>query len=129
MSLQDSNAEQASSSTKNPAHVARIDGVVQVIALVKPFRTQAVLDALGSIEILGGTVREAMGYGRQKNRLQQYLGSEYNTSFVPKVELSVFVAESLAQVVIKAIVSQARTGRIGDGKILVFPCAGEFLSW
>ena len=104
-------------------------GVVQIIALVKPFRAQAVLDALGSIEILGGTVREAMGYGRQKNRLQQYLGSEYNTSFVPKVELSVFVEAHVAPIAIKTIVGQARTGRMGDGKILVLPCAGDFLSW
>jgi nitrogen regulatory protein PII len=103
--------------------------VVQVIALVKPFRAQAVLAALESVEILGGTVREAMGYGRQKNRLHQYLGSEYNTSFVPKVELTIFVEEERAQEVIKAIVSQARTGRIGDGKILVIPCYSEYLGW
>ena len=65
--------------------------VVQIIALVKPFRAQAVLAALESVDVLGGTVREAMGYGRQKDRLHQYLGSEYNSSFVPKVELTVFV--------------------------------------
>ena len=117
------------SSLDDPSPVLRTTRVVQIIALVKPFRAHAVLDALGSVAILGGTVREAMGYGRQKNRLHQYLGSEYNSSFVPKVELSVFVEESLAPVAIKAIVGQARTGRIGDGKILVLPCSGEFLSW
>jgi nitrogen regulatory protein P-II 1 len=114
---------------EDPSPVVRTTGVVQIIALVKPFRAQAVLDALASVGILGGTVREAMGYGRQKNRLHQYLGSEYNTSFVPKVELCVFVEEAAAPSAIKAIVGQARTGRIGDGKILVLPCAGEFLSW
>jgi nitrogen regulatory protein P-II 1 len=103
--------------------------VVQIIALVKPFRAQAVLAALGSLPVLGGTVREAMGYGRQKDRLHQYLGSEYNSSFVPKVELTLFVAEDQAQAAIKAIVGEARTGRIGDGKILVLPCYGEYLSW
>jgi len=102
---------------------------VKIIALVKPFRAQAVLSALESLEILGGTVREAMGYGRQKNRLGQYLGSEYNTSFLPKVQLTVFVEEEHAAAVIKAIVGQARTGRIGDGKVLVLPCLGESLSW
>ena len=117
------------SAPEAPSAVVRTARVVQIIALVKPFRAQAVLDALGSVAILGGTVREAMGYGRQKNRLHQYLGSEYNTSFVPKVELSVFVEESLVTQAIKAIVGQARTGRIGDGKILVLPCSGEFLSW
>ncbi len=103
--------------------------VVTIIALVKPFRAQAVLSALQSIEILGGTVREAMGYRRQKNRLGHYLGSEYNTSFLPKVQLTVFVDEKHAPAVVRAIVSQARTGRIGDGKVLVLPCLGETLSW
>ncbi len=103
--------------------------VVQIIALVKPFRAQAVLAALESVDVLGGTVREAMGYGRQKNRLHQYLGSEYNSSFVPKVELTIFVEQRHVQAAIKAIVGQARTGRIGDGKILVIPCLKEFLSW
>jgi nitrogen regulatory protein P-II 1 len=129
MSLDDSNASEAMPVSESASPVVRTIGVVQIIALVKPFRAQAVLDALGSIAILGGTVREAMGYGRQKNRLQQYLGSEYNTSFVPKVQLSVFVEEAVAPLAIKAIVGQARTGRIGDGKILVLPCAGEFLNW
>jgi nitrogen regulatory protein P-II 1 len=103
--------------------------VVQIIALVKPFRAQAVLAALESVEVLGGTIREAMGYGRQKDRLHQYLGSEYNSSFLPKVELTLFVEAAHAQDAIKAIVSQARTGRIGDGKILVLPCFGKYLSW
>jgi nitrogen regulatory protein PII len=103
--------------------------LVQIIALVKPFRAQAVLAALESVEVLGGTVREAMGYGRQKDRLHQYLGSEYNSSFLPKVELAVFVREQNAAAVIKAIVGQARTGRIGDGKILVLPCYEQYLSW
>ena len=129
MSLSDSGSLEASSLSESAASIVRTSEVVQIIALVKPFRAQAVLNALGSIEILGGTVREAMGYGRQKNRLQQYLGSEYNTSFVPKVELCVFVEEALVPDAIKAIVGQARTGRIGDGKILVLPCAGDFLSW
>ncbi len=102
---------------------------VKIIALVKPFRAQAVLSALQSMDILGGTVREAMGYGRQKNRLGQYLGSEYNTSFLPKVQLTIFVDEENAPAVIKAIVGQARTGRIGDGKVLVLPCLAESLSW
>ncbi|WP_435005287.1 P-II family nitrogen regulator [Tundrisphaera lichenicola] len=106
-------------------------GVVQIVALVKPFRAGAVLAALDSmeIEILGGTVREAMGYGRQKNRLHRYLGSEYNASFLPKVELTLFVREQDASSAVKAIVGQARTGRMGDGKIMVTPCLGDFVSW
>ena len=104
-------------------------GVVQIIALVKPFRAQAVLAALEKFEILGGTVREAMGYGRQKDRLHQYLGSEYNSSFLPKVQLTLFIAERDASEAVRAIISHGRTGRIGDGKILVLPCYHEYLSW
>jgi nitrogen regulatory protein PII len=113
----------------DPGQVVFRGRMVQIVALVKPFRAQAVLAALDSINVLGGTVREVMGYGRQKDRLHQYLGSEYNSSFVPKVELTVFVAEEHAQAAIKAIVIHARTGRIGDGKILVLPCFDEYLSW
>jgi nitrogen regulatory protein PII len=104
-------------------------GVVRIVAMVKPFRAGAVLEALEAIEILGGTVREAMGYGRQKNRLHRYLGSEYNASFLPKVELTLFVRDQDAQAAVKAIVGNARTGRMGDGKIIVTPCLGEFISW
>jgi nitrogen regulatory protein PII len=101
----------------------------QIIALVKPFRAEAVLAALESIEILGGTVREVMGYGRQKNSLHRYLGSEYNDSFLPKVEIVIFVQDRDVSAATKAIVSQARTGRIGDGKILVLPCYSDHAGW
>ena len=103
--------------------------MVQIIALVKPFRAQAVLAALESVDVLGGTVREAMGYGRQKNRLHRYLGSEYNTSFLPKIEITLFVHDHDAAAAIRAIVGQARTGRMGDGKIVILPCLQECLIW
>jgi nitrogen regulatory protein PII len=103
--------------------------VIQIIATVKPFRAQAVLAALEPIEVLAGTVREVMGYGRQKNRLHRYLGSEYNASFLPKVEITVFVHDDDAPAAIKAIVGQARTGRIGDGKVLVLRGHPEFVRW
>jgi nitrogen regulatory protein PII len=127
--MEDDDPHSASARPSGKRAMVQSGRVVQIIALVKPFRAQAVLAALESVEILGGTVREAMGYGRQKNRLHQYLGSEYNTSFVPKVELTVFVEQEHVQAAIKAIVGQARTGRIGDGKILVVPCCEDFLSW
>jgi nitrogen regulatory protein PII len=101
----------------------------QIIAMVKPFRAQAVLAALEPLEILGGTVREAMGYGRQKNRLDRYLGSEYNASFLPKVQITLVVQEHELAAAVKAIVGQARTGRMGDGKILILPCVTESVSW
>ena len=123
------NRVSAATCANDPESVVKRARVVQIIALVKPFRAHAVLAALESLPVLGGTVREAMGYGRQKDRLHQYLGGEYSSSFVPKVELTLFVEEEHAPTVIKAIVGQARTGRIGDGKIVVLPCYGKFLSW
>ncbi len=117
------------SAASDPAPAVAHGEVVQIIALVKPFRAQAVLAALEKFEILGGTIREAMGYGRQKDRLHQYLGSEYNSSFLPKVQLTLFIAERDASEAVRAIVSHGRTGRIGDGKILVLPCYREYLSW
>jgi nitrogen regulatory protein P-II 1 len=127
--MEEDEAHDASERSNDPADMVLRGRVVQIIALVKPFRAQSVLAALESVDVLGGTVREAMGYGRQKDRLHQYLGSEYNSSFLPKVELTFFVLEEHAPEAIKAIVGQARTGRIGDGKILVLPCFDEYLCW
>lgn len=112
-----------------PASPLRQVRTVMIVALVKPFRVPAVLSALDEVEILGGTVREAMGYGRQKHRLGQYLGSEYNASFLPKVQLTVFVEEQHQAAATRAITGQARTGRIGDGKILLVRCLDESLNW
>jgi len=103
--------------------------VVQIIALIKPFQAASVLAALEAIDVVGGTVREAMGYGRQKERLHRYLGSEYNASFLPKVELALFVRDEDAAAAVRAIVAHARTGRMGDGKIMVLPCLDQHVSW
>jgi nitrogen regulatory protein P-II 1 len=104
-------------------------GFVQVIAVVKPFRARAVLAALEPLPIVVGTVREVMGFGRQKHRLHRYLGSEYSSSFVPKVEISVAVEESAVEEVLRAIVTNARTGRIGDGKIMILPSHPDHIEW
>ena len=103
--------------------------MIQIIALIKPFQAAGVLAALESIDIVGGTVREAMGYGRQKERLHRYLGSEYDTSFLPKVELVIFVRDDDAPATIKTIVAHARTGRMGDGKLMVVPCLDQYVAW
>jgi nitrogen regulatory protein PII len=103
--------------------------VNQIIAIVKPFRAQAVLAALEPLDILCGTVREVMGHGRQKNRLHRYLGSEYNDSFLPKVEITIFVGDGDVAAALKTIVTHARTGRIGDGKVMVLRGYPEYLSW
>jgi nitrogen regulatory protein PII len=107
------------SSVHSESSIEQPAGIVQLVAIVKPFRAEAVLSALQPFDILGGTIREVMGYGRQKNRLHRYLGSEYNASFLPKVEIAVFLREVEVAAALRAIVTQARTGRIGDGKVLV----------
>lgn len=114
-------------STKPKDRTVTDPKLTRLIALVKPFRARAVLTALESVEIVGGTVREVMGFGRQKHQLHRYLGSEYNASFLPKVEIELFVKADQTQAAIKAIVSSARTGRMGDGKILVLPCYDDYI--
>lgn len=95
----------------------------QLIVVVKPFRAEAVMQAIAGEDVIACVVREAKGYGRQKGYLDRYMGSEYSMAFLPKVEISVWVADDKAEVVADRIVRAARTGRIGDGKILVLETA------
>jgi len=102
----------------------------QLTIVVKPFRTQAVLDTIAGLEVLACAVQEAKGYSRQKGYLDRYAGSEYSLAFLPKVEISVWVSDDRAEQVAEQIVRSARTGRMGDGKIFVldmgWPEAMEF---
>jgi nitrogen regulatory protein PII len=91
----------------------------QLTVIVKPFRAEAVMQAIAELDVMACVVREAKGYGRQKGYLDQYMGSEYSMAFLPKVEISVWVADEKAETVAERIVRTARTGRIGDGKIFV----------
>jgi nitrogen regulatory protein PII len=100
-----------------------------VVTTVKPFRARAVLEALAELNVLCGTVREVMGFGRQKSQLHRYLGSEYNTSFVPKVEISLVMRDEDATEAVRRIGTAARTGRMGDGKIIVLPCLDDHATW
>ena len=93
----------------------------QVVALVKPFRAQAVIDAIAEFDVDACLVSEAKGYGRQKGYLERYVGSEYSMAFLPKVEISAWVPDRLVHRVTERIVQAARTGRIGDGKIFILP--------
>src|SRR5947208_11996930 len=93
----------------------------QFTVVVKPFRAEAVLRAIASLDVSACVVQEAKGYSRQKGYLDRYLGSEYSLAFLPKVEISVWVSEARAAEVADRIVRAARTGRIGDGKVFVVP--------
>lgn len=93
----------------------------QIIAVIKPFLVEKVLEGLKRAPIEACTVREVKGYGRQKSYLDQYEGSEYALAFLPKVELCLWVDDIRVEEIVKKIVEIARTGRMGDGKIMVLP--------
>ncbi len=93
----------------------------QVIAIVKPFLAEKVLESLKRAPLEAVTVREVKGYGRQKSYLDQYADSEYSLAFLPKVEISLWVDDNRIEEILRKIVEVARTGRMGDGKIFVVP--------
>lgn len=93
----------------------------QVIAVIKPFLVEKVLEGLKRAPIEACTIREVKGFGRQKSYLDQYEGSEYALAFLPKVELCLWVDDIRVEEIVKKIVEIARTGRMGDGKIMVLP--------
>lgn len=88
-----------------------------IIAIIKPFKLDAVRDALTGIGVQGLTVTEVKGYGRQKGHTEIYRGAEYAVSFLPKLKIEVAVPATDAERVVEAIAEAARTGQIGDGKI------------
>jgi len=92
-----------------------------VTAIVKPFVLEDVKTALEQVGVLGMTVSEVQGYGRQKGHTEVYRGAEYSVDFVPKIRVEVVVDDSLADKVVDAVMDAARTGRIGDGKVWVTP--------
>lgn len=95
----------------------------QVVAIVKPYLAEKVLEGLKRAPLEAVSVREVKGYGRQKNYLDQYAGSEYSLAFLPKVEINLWVDDARVEEIIRKIVEVARTGRMGDGKIFVLPTA------
>ena len=91
----------------------------KIEAIIRHFKLEDVKEALTKINVLGMTVTECKGFGRQKGHKEQYRGAEYTVDFLPKTKLEVVVADNQAQAAIDAIVNGARTGKIGDGKIFV----------
>ncbi|MFC3674331.1 P-II family nitrogen regulator [Ferrovibrio xuzhouensis] len=90
-----------------------------VMAVIKPFKLDEVREALTSLGVEGLTVTEVKGFGRQKGHTEIYRGAEYAVSFLPKVKIEVAVKSALADRVVEAIQTAAKTGQIGDGKIFV----------
>lgn len=91
-----------------------------VMAVIKPFKLDAVREALTGIGVQGLTVSEVKGYGRQRGHTEIYRGTEYAVNFVPKIKIEVAVAADMVERTVETIVQSARSGQIGDGKIFVF---------
>ncbi|HEY6422900.1 MAG TPA: P-II family nitrogen regulator [Pseudonocardiaceae bacterium] len=92
-----------------------------VTAIVKPFTLEDVKGALERVGVLGMTVSEVQGYGRQKGHTEVYRGAEYSVDFVPKIRVEVVVDDAQLDKTLDALVEAARTGKIGDGKVWVSP--------
>ena len=91
----------------------------KIEAIIKPFKLDDVKEALTEIGVVGMTVTEVRGFGRQKGHKEQYRGTEYTVDLVPKVKVEVVVSDAAAAAAVEAIVRAARTGEIGDGKVFV----------
>ena len=91
----------------------------KVEAIIKPFKLDEVKEALQQVGLLGITVTEAKGFGRQKGHTELYRGAEYVVDFLPKVKIEVVIADDMVAKAVEAIRNAAQTGRIGDGKIFV----------
>ena len=93
----------------------------KIEAVIKPFKTEAVKDALAAVGIEGMTLSEVRGFGRQKGHSEIYRGSEYTVDFLPKVKVEVVMADDMVEKAVAAVVGAAKTGKIGDGKVFVLP--------
>ena len=93
----------------------------KIEAIIKPFKQDEVKEALNTIGVQGITLSEVRGFGRQKGRTELYRGAEYVVDFLPKIKVEVVVADDMVSQVVETIRESALTGKIGDGKIFVYP--------
>ena len=101
--------------------LSRRNRMKKVEAIIKPFKLDAVKEALAGVGVEGMTVIEVKGFGRQKGHTEIYRGSEYTVDFLPKVKVEVVLRDDLVDAAVEAIVKAAKTGKIGDGKVFVSP--------
>ena len=93
----------------------------KIETIIKPFKLEALKEALQDLGINGMTVSEVKGFGRQKGHTEIYRGAEYVVEFIPKIKVEVIIEQDRVDEVIEAIIKAVRTGKIGDGKIFVLP--------
>ena len=96
----------------------------KVEAIIKPFKLEAVKEALAEVGVEGMTVSEVKGFGRQKGHTEIYRGSEYTVDFLPKIKMEIVLPDSMVDAAVQAVVKAAKTGKIGDGKVFVSPVDG-----
>ena len=92
----------------------------KIEAIIKPFKLEAVKEALSELGILGMTVTEVKGFGRQKGHTEIYRGSEYTVDFLPKMKIETVLPDNQVEAAVTAIINAAKTGKIGDGKVFVW---------
>ena len=92
----------------------------KIEAIIKPFKLEAVKDALSELGIHGMTVTEVKGFGRQKGHTEIYRGSEYTVDFLPKMKIETVLPDNQVESALTAIINAAKTGKIGDGKVFVW---------
>lgn len=93
----------------------------KIEAIIKPFKLDEVKKELDKIGILGMTVTEVKGYGRQKGHLEVYRGAEYTVDFVPKIKIEIITDSDVVEIIVEIIIKTTNTGKIGDGKIFITP--------
>ncbi|PIT07832.1 P-II family nitrogen regulator [Snodgrassella alvi] len=93
----------------------------KITAMIKPFKLDDVREALAEIGVQGMTVTEVKGFGRQKGHTEIYRGAEYEVDFLPKIKIEIVLVDELVERAVEAIITSARTGKVGDGKIFVSP--------
>ena len=99
--------------------VSSLGAVKKIEAIIKPFKTEPVKEALLAVGVEGMSLSEVKGFGRQKGHSEIYRGTEYTVDFLPKVKFEMVVSDDQAQRAVEAILGAAKTGKIGDGKIFV----------
>ena len=93
----------------------------RIEAIIQPFKLDDVRDALKGIGVDGMTIYDVRGHGRQKGHKEVYRGQEYEVDLLPKVKIEIVVGDDRVEETVKAVVDAARTGKIGDGKVFVYP--------
>jgi nitrogen regulatory protein P-II 1 len=93
----------------------------KVEAIIRPHLLDAVRNALQELEVIGMTISEVQGYGRQRGHTETYRGTEYQIEFVPKLKIELIISDEVEDAVVQAIIKTSRTGKFGDGKIFVIP--------